>query len=115
MPKRDDDLLISDMIECKTLYSFLTECLQMANRRGRDCKKINRGLENNINNGSILIHLKSKEQIKAFEQMAKAMKVPFEIKNESPYNSKFIAIVKQANKDFKDGKGRKMKLDEIWK
>lgn len=64
---------------------------------------------------TILIHPQSKEQIKAFEQMAKAMKVPFEIKKESPYNPEFVAMVKKADKDFKNGKGRKVKLDDIWK
>jgi restriction endonuclease len=64
---------------------------------------------------TILIRPNSKEQIKVFEQMAKALKVPFEIKKESPYNPEFVAMVKQADKDFKNGKGKKMKLDEIWK
>ncbi len=64
---------------------------------------------------TILIHTKSKEQIKIFEEMAKVLKVPFEIKEESPYDPKFVAMVKKADKDFKKGKGKKMKLDDIWK
>ncbi len=64
---------------------------------------------------TILIHLQSKKQIKAFEQMAKALKVPFEIKKESPYKPEFVAMVKQADKDFKNGKVKKVKLDDIWK
>lgn len=64
---------------------------------------------------TILIRPNSKEQIKAFEQMAKALKVPFEINKESPYKSEFVTMVKQADKDFKNGKGKKVKLDDIWK
>lgn len=64
---------------------------------------------------TILICPESKEQIKAFEQMAKALKVPFEINKESPYKPEFVEMVKQADKDFKNGKGKKMKLDDIWK
>jgi hypothetical protein len=64
---------------------------------------------------TILIHTESKEQIKVFEQMAKALKVPFEIKQESPYKPEFVEMVRQADKDFKNGKGKKVKLDDIWK
>lgn len=47
--------------------------------------------------------------------MAKALKVPFEIKQESPYKPEFVEMVRQADKDFKNGKGKKVKLDDIWK
>lgn len=60
-----------------------------------------------------LIYPESKEQIKAFEQMAKALKVPFEIKKKSPYKPEFVAMVKQADKDFKNGKGKKVQLENI--
>lgn len=63
----------------------------------------------------ILIQPQSKEQFKAFEQMAKALKVPFHIQKESPYKSEFVAMVKQADIDYKNGKGKKIKLDDIWK
>ncbi|MGN6248911.1 MAG: DUF2683 family protein [Ginsengibacter sp.] len=64
---------------------------------------------------AILIHTKSKEQIKVFKEMAKVLKVPFEIKEASPYKKEFVDMVKKADKDYKKGKGKKMKLDEIWK
>jgi hypothetical protein len=47
--------------------------------------------------------------------MAKALKLPFEVKEDGPYNPEFVAIIKQADKDFKSGKGKKIKLDDIWK
>ena len=65
---------------------------------------------------SITIHPKSKKQAKAFEQLARAFDVPFEkSKKESLYNADFVTMVKQADSDFKKGKGKKIKLDEIWK
>ncbi len=63
---------------------------------------------------TILIHTESKEQIKVFEQMAKALKIAFENKQESAYKLEFVEMMRQADKDFKNGKGKKVKLDEIW-
>ena len=64
---------------------------------------------------TILIRPKSKEQIKVFEEMAKALKIPFELKEDSRYKPEFIAMVRKADKDFESGKGKKIKLDDIWK
>ena len=47
--------------------------------------------------------------------MAKALKLSFGVKEDGPYNPEFVAMVKQADKDFKSGKGKKIKLDDIWK
>ncbi|HEY5465177.1 MAG TPA: DUF2683 family protein [Hanamia sp.] len=63
---------------------------------------------------TILIRPKSKDQIKVFEEMAKALKLSFEVKGDSPYNPEFASMVKQADKDFKNV-GEKIKLDDIWK
>ncbi|MEO6812800.1 MAG: DUF2683 family protein [Ginsengibacter sp.] len=62
-----------------------------------------------------MIRPKSKSQIKIFEEMAKALKLSFGVKEDGPYNPEFVAMVKQADKDFKSGKGKKIKLDDIWK
>ena len=64
---------------------------------------------------TILIRPKSKEQIKVFEEMAKALNLSFEVKEDNPYKPEFVARVKQADKDFKSGKGKKVKLVDIWK
>ena len=63
----------------------------------------------------ILIRPTSKEQIRVFEEMAKILKIPFELKEDSPYNPEFVAMVKKADKDFESGKSKKIKLDDIWK
>jgi len=46
--------------------------------------------------------------------MVKALNLPL-VKEDSPYNPEFVAMVKQADKDFKNGKGIRVELDDIWK
>lgn len=47
--------------------------------------------------------------------MAKALKLSFELKEDIPYNAEFVAMVKKADEDFKKGKGKRIKLDDVWK
>jgi predicted adenine nucleotide alpha hydrolase (AANH) superfamily ATPase len=61
---------------------------------------------------SITIHPKSKEEIKAFEQMAKALNVPFE---KSKYNPDFLAKIKRGEKDKKSGNFKVIKTEDLWK
>lgn len=63
---------------------------------------------------AITIHPKNEEQSVTVKAILKALKVPFK-KSESPYNEKFVAMVKKADKDYKKGKGKTVSLDEIWK
>lgn len=64
---------------------------------------------------SILIHPHSKEQEEIFEKMAKAFKVPYEIKEDSPYKEEFVEMVKEAEIEYQAGKGEKINLDDIRK
>ena len=68
---------------------------------------------------TITIHPKNKEQFTVIEAFLNALKVPFEKdKNESPYNPEFVKKILQGDKDKKDGKGRKITIDELnklWK
>ena len=75
---------------------------------------------------AITIHPKNKEQLEALKVIFKAMKIPFEnISNkteaslveedESPYDPEFVKMVKRADEDFNKGKGKSVKLDDIWK
>ncbi len=68
---------------------------------------------------ALLIRPQSKEQVKAFEQMAKALKIPFEkIEDKSPYNPEFVAKILKGDADIKAGRGRKItieELDALWK
>lgn len=76
---------------------------------------------------AITVHPENKEQLNALEIIFKALKIPFEktrvngrpipkkAYTQSPYNPGFVAMVKKADEDFKRGKGKTMKLDDIWK
>ncbi|MEX2591362.1 MAG: DUF2683 family protein [Anditalea sp.] len=63
---------------------------------------------------TIIVHPDNKEQANLFEQLAKALNVPFERSGEkSPYDPEFVAMIKHADQDFKAGKGRKITLEEL--
>lgn len=66
---------------------------------------------------TIILHPKNKEQLNLFEQLANALKVPFE-KNEkkrSLYNAEFEAKMKESTKQAREGKTVRIDLDNIWK
>lgn len=66
---------------------------------------------------TIIIHPKNKEQSNLFEQLAHALKVPFEKskKKTSHYNREFVEKMKESQKQAREGKTVKIKLDDIWK
>ena len=61
---------------------------------------------------TITIHPRSKEETKAFEQMAKALNIPFE---KSDYNAAFVAKIKKGDKDRKLGKYKVIKTEDLWR
>lgn len=62
---------------------------------------------------SITIHPQNKEQLTALEIILKAMNVPFEKENESPYNPEFVAKVKRGERAAKESKGFKVNLEKL--
>ena len=60
-------------------------------------------------------------QINALKTILKAMKIDFKVsrlKAEKAYNPEFVAKILQGNKDIKDGKGKKITIDDLnslWK
>jgi hypothetical protein len=64
---------------------------------------------------TIIIHPKSKEEASLFEQLAKALKVPFEKKRtkESPYDPEFVKKVKRSEEDFEKGRYTKIEPSDI--
>ena len=66
---------------------------------------------------AIIIHPKNKEQVSLFEQLAKTLKIPFEIKRQesNSYNADFESKMKESRKQAKEGKTVKINLDELWK
>lgn len=65
---------------------------------------------------TITIHPKSKEEVKVFEQMAKALNIPFEkSKEKSKYKPAFVAKIKEGEKSKKAGKFKVIKTEDLWK
>ncbi len=76
-------------------------------------------MSNFKNMETIITHPKSAEQATLFEQLAKTLKVPFEIKKEGkgegPYNPEFVAKIKRGEKAARAGKGMKVNISDLWK
>jgi predicted RND superfamily exporter protein len=56
-----------------------------------------------------------KSQIKAIIAVFEAFKIKFEVKEEKPYNQKFVNRVLSAKEEIKQGKGVKMATEDLWK
>ena len=63
----------------------------------------------------LILYPKSKEHAELFKQLAKALNVPFEKKEESPYNQEFVDKIKKGEKAAKEGKGLKIDVANLWK
>jgi hypothetical protein len=67
----------------------------------------------------IIAHPGSEDKFEALKAFMKALKIKFEIsKSKSPYNSEFVEMIQQGDKDLKNGKGKKVtlkELDDLWK
>jgi hypothetical protein len=64
---------------------------------------------------TIIIHSKNKEQLNLFEQLARALKVPFEKdkKVTGHYNPEFIAKIQRSRKNYAEGKGTEVTIKEL--
>lgn len=62
---------------------------------------------------NLLLHPKNKKQVEAIISFAKALNINFEI--EKPYNSSFVKEILQAKQDIAEGKGVKIKTEDLWK
>lgn len=68
---------------------------------------------------AITIHPKNKKQYSAIETFLKELKVPFEkASKESPYNPEFVKKILQGDEEIREGKGKKITIEELnklWK
>ncbi|MEO5909370.1 MAG: DUF2683 family protein [Pelobium sp.] len=57
-------------------------------------------------------------KIDALKAFMKAMKIKFEVSKELVYDQEFVEKINQGDKDFEEGKGRKVSMNELndlWK
>ena len=66
---------------------------------------------------NIIAYTEDPSQIDANKAVIKAFKIKYKISTvkemESPYDPEFVDMIKQGEKDLKNGKGIKMTLDEM--
>uniref|UniRef100_A0A0N8DSQ4 Uncharacterized protein n=1 Tax=Daphnia magna TaxID=35525 RepID=A0A0N8DSQ4_9CRUS len=56
-----------------------------------------------------------KRDLPLFKTLAKSLGFEIEIKEEKPYNPEFVKEILEAEQSIKDGKGVKIKLEDLWK
>ncbi|MCX2433281.1 MULTISPECIES: DUF2683 family protein [unclassified Pedobacter] len=63
---------------------------------------------------TLIVHPENKAQLNAVKQVLKAMKISFE-KEEKPYNPEFVAKIQESDQNYRDGKFKIIKVDDLWK
>lgn len=68
---------------------------------------------------NITAYTEDASQIEAIKAVIKAFKIKYKItkakESESPYNPDFVAMIKQGEKDLKNGKGVSMTIEDLEK
>jgi hypothetical protein len=67
---------------------------------------------------TIKAYTRNNSQIDALEAFLKALNIKFELYKETSYNEDFVSMVKEAEQDIKDGKGKNItsdEFDDLWK
>lgn len=63
---------------------------------------------------TVIVHPANKEQLNALKAFMKAFKISFE-DEEKTYNPEFLAKIKRSEADFKSGRYKAIKTDDLWK
>ena len=61
---------------------------------------------------TLIVHPENKKQLAALKNFMKAFKISFEEEN-TGYDPEFVKMIKQGDKDLKDGKGVKVDIDSL--
>lgn len=64
---------------------------------------------------TLIVRPKDKKQFMAITAILKALEVDFNEEKDSPYDPEFVAMIHQGSEDIKNGKGTKIKPEELWK
>ena len=64
--------------------------------------------------GTLIVNPESKEKMHALKAFMKALKISFK-EDKSPYNPEFVEKIKRSEEDFKAGKFKAIKTDDLWK
>lgn len=64
--------------------------------------------------GTLIVHPDNEEQLTAIKAVLNALKINFD-EEENTYNPQFVAQILQAEEDIKNGKGVKIRTEDLWK
>lgn len=64
--------------------------------------------------GILIAHPENKEKLDALKAFMKALKIRFE-EEKSPYDAEFVAKIKRSEEDFKAGRYKSIKTEDLWK
>ncbi len=64
---------------------------------------------------NIIVHPSSEQEMSVIKAFFEALKIKFEITQDSPYNPEFVAKIEKSRKEADEGKTVKIDLDDIWK
>jgi hypothetical protein len=64
--------------------------------------------------GILIAHPENKEKLAALKAFMKALKIGFE-EGESPYDPEFVEKINRSRDNFKAGKFKAIKTDDLWK
>lgn len=64
---------------------------------------------------SVTFNFENKEQLKAFEALAKAFKISYSETKEKPYNPEFVEKIRRSQEEVKAGRVKKVGIDSLWK
>ena len=63
---------------------------------------------------TLIAHPANKEQLNALKAFMKALKVDSKVEK-ATYNPEFIAKIEQSRQEIKEGKGVRIKVEDLWK
>jgi hypothetical protein len=63
----------------------------------------------------LIAHPTNSNELNVIKAFFEALKIKFEVAEESPYNPEFVAKIQKSRQQAKEGKTVKIALDDIWK
>ena len=64
--------------------------------------------------GILIAHPENEEKLAALKAFMKALKIRFE-EEKSPYDPEFVKKIKRSEEDFKAGRFKAIKTEDLWK
>ncbi len=63
---------------------------------------------------TLIVHPENEEKLAALKAFMKALKIRFE-EQKTPYNPEFVKKIERSEEDFKAGKFKAIKTEDLWK